>query len=96
MDLETLKTQYKNDIMAIVGRHGASNVRVFGSVARGDSDEKSDIDLLVHLEPGRSLMDLARINVALEDLLRTKVDLVVDDYVKPALRDNIFNEAEDL
>lgn len=93
MDLETLRSNYRNDILAITSRYGASDVFVFGSTARGTADDSSDIDLLVNLEESRSLMDLARINVALEDLLHKKVDIVVASSLKSALRDNILKDA---
>jgi uncharacterized protein len=64
-DLARVRTK----ILAAAARHGATNVRVFGSVARGDADAASDVDFLVDFEPGRSLLDLASLLVDLEDLL---------------------------
>lgn len=81
----------RDEILAIARRHGASNVRVFGSVARDEARADSDIDLLVDLESGRSLMDLAELHLALEELLGRSVD--VGTMVKPRLRDRVETEA---
>ena len=59
MDLNNLLKSRREEIISIAARHGARNVRVFGSVARGEDDDKSDIDLLVEFESGRSLLDQA-------------------------------------
>lgn len=88
--LETLLAG-REEIMEIAARHGASNVRVFGSVARGDAGPGSDIDILVDLEDGRSLLDLAALHLELEDLLRFRVE--IGTGVKPRLRDRVAAEA---
>ena len=80
----------RDEILAVAGRHGASNVRVFGSVAREEPDAR-DIDMLIDLEEGRSLLDLARLHVELEDLLGCDVD--VAEQVKPRLREQVEAEA---
>ena len=61
MDARTLIQTRRKEILEVAVRNGAVNIRVFGSVARGDDQPDSDIDFLVNLEPGRSLMDLARL-----------------------------------
>jgi hypothetical protein len=61
MTLEQLRRSNRDQIMRLAADCGASNVRVFGSVARGETDSRSDVDLLVDPEPGRSLFDLARL-----------------------------------
>ncbi|HLL80248.1 MAG TPA: nucleotidyltransferase family protein, partial [Ktedonobacteraceae bacterium] len=71
----------------------ASNVRVFGSVARGEADEQSDIDLLIDLEPGRSLFDLAGLLVDLEDLLGCNIDVVPEDSLRERIRGRVLKEA---
>ncbi len=81
------------DILRIATQYGASNVRVFGSVARGEADEQSDIDLLVDLEPGRSLFDLAGLLVDLEDLLGCNVDVVPEDSLRERIRGRVLKEA---
>ncbi|HNU40009.1 MAG TPA: nucleotidyltransferase family protein [Methanothrix sp.] len=82
--------------MKIAAKHGACNVRIFGSVARGEAGENSDIDLLVELEPGRSLLDLAKLVVELEDLLNRKVDVVTEQGLYWLLRRRILTEARPL
>jgi predicted nucleotidyltransferase len=64
------------EIIAVATRYGASDVRIFGSLARGDADETSDVDLLVRFEPGRSLFDQGGLLMDLRELLGTKVDVV--------------------
>ena len=88
-----LVTARRTEILAIAARHGAHAVRVFGSVARGDAREDSDIDLLVDLEPGRSLLDLIAIKQDLEDALRTPVDVVTEAGLSPYLRQRVLDEA---
>ena len=82
--------------MKIAAKHGACNVRIFGSVARGEAGENSDIDLLGELEPGRSLLDLAKLVVELEDLLNRKVDVVTEQGLYWLLRRRILTEARPL
>jgi len=83
----------RDDVLRIAARHGARNVRVFGSVARGDADEKSDIDLLVEFEPGRSLLDHAGLWMDLQELLGCKVDVVSERGIKPRIRERVLQEA---
>lgn len=82
-------------ILRIAEEHGASNVRVFGSVARGEDDERSDIDLLVDMEPDRSLFDHAALLIALQELLGSavQVDVVSARGLKTRIRDRIMKEA---
>jgi len=82
--------------LRVAARHGAHNVRVFGSVARGEAGEDSDIDLLVELEPGRSLRDQAGLIVELLDLLGRKVDVVTEQGLYWLLRRRILKEARPL
>lgn len=86
----------REEILRIAARHGARNVRVFGSVARGEADEKSDIDLLVEFEPERSLLDHAGLVVELEELLGRKVDVVTEKGIYWLLRRRILKEARPL
>jgi uncharacterized protein len=83
----------REEILRIAAKHGASNVRIFGSVARGEADEQSDIDLLVDLEPKRSLLDLAGLLVDLEELLGCKVDVVPEDSLRKRIKDRVLKEA---
>jgi len=90
--LETLRER-RRDILAIASRHGASNLRVFGSVARGDTNEDSDIDVLIDLEEGRSLFDLIAVKQDLEDLFGCKVDVGTARSLRPRLKDRVLREA---
>lgn len=76
MDGKQLLIAERKDILRIAAEHGARDVRVFGSVARGEAREESDFDFLVEFQPGTSLLTHARLIVALEDLLGRKVDVV--------------------
>jgi len=83
----------REDILRIAARHGADNVRVFGSAARGEAGPDSDIDFLVEMEPGRSLLDHVALLQDLEDLLGREVDVVTEDGVYWLLRRRILKEA---
>jgi len=89
---ELLQTK-RDDILRIAARYGASNVRIFGSVARGEADEKSDIDFLVNMESGRSLFDLGGLLSDLEDLLGCNVDVVTEDGLRERIRNRVLQEA---
>ncbi len=96
MELDNILRSRREDILKIAAKHGACNVRIFGSVARGEAGENSDIDLLVELEPGRSLLDLAKLVVELEDLLNRKVDVVTEQGLYWLLRRRVLKEARPL
>jgi hypothetical protein len=83
----------REDILRICARYGARNVRVFGSAARGQTDERSDLDLLVEMEPGRSLFDLGGLQYELERLLGCRVDVVTERGLKARIRDRVLREA---
>jgi hypothetical protein len=89
---ERLRGQ-RAQILEVCAKHGARNVRVFGSAARGEADEVSDIDLLVEMEPGRSLFDLGGLQYELEQLLGCPVDLVTQRGLKARIRDRVLREA---
>lgn len=74
-------------ILQIAQTYGADNLRIFGSVARGDDDFASDLDLLVDLEPGRSLFDLGGLTMDLQELLGCKIDIVTENGLKKRIRD---------
>lgn len=92
MDVELLRSR-RHEILRLAARHGARNVRIFGSVARGESHPDSDADLLVDMEQGRSYLDLVALWQDLEELLGGKVDLITDGGISPYLRDRIYAEA---
>ena len=83
-------------LIALANRCKAENVRVFGSVARGEANEDSDLDLLVHFRDGASLFDLIDLKEEAEKLLGLDVDVVSDGGLSPYLKDRILNEARPL
>ena len=93
MPLDELLHAKREDILRIAKNYGAYNVRVFGSVARGEADSESDIDLLVNMEPGRSLLDLCGLLIDLEDLLGCKVDVVTEKGLRERIRERVLKEA---
>jgi hypothetical protein len=96
VDAEQLLQSRRKEIMQIAARHGAYNVRVFGSVARGEARPDSDIDFLVNLEADRSLLDLARLLRELQALLNCPVDVVTEAGLRPRLRPKVLEEARPL
>jgi len=99
-DLKTTKTpieeilhRRRNEILSLAARRGAFNVRVFGSAARGEADPRSDVDFLVDLEPGRSLLDLGGLLMDLQDLLGRKVDVVTEKGLHWYIRERVLREA---
>lgn len=80
-------------ILDLARRHGAGNVRVFGSLARGEGDKESDLDLLVTLAEGRSLLDLVGLKQDLEDLIHRQVDVVTERALSPYLRERVLSDA---
>jgi predicted nucleotidyltransferase len=81
-----LVAAHRNELLDVLRRHGVTHARVFGSVARGDDHEGSDLDLLVDFAPGTSLVDVAGIQLELEDLLGVSVDLVPAKGLKERAR----------
>ncbi len=93
MDIRRKLTVLRGEILDLAARHGARNVRLFGSAARDDAIHANDVDLLVQMEQDRTLLDFVGFWQDLEDLLGCKVDLLSEDGVSPYLRDKIFEEA---
>ena len=83
----------REEILRIAGSYGANNILVFGSVARGEENEDSDLDLLVEFEPGRSLLDHAGLVIALQDLVGRTVQVGTKKGLRPLYRDRILQEA---
>jgi len=83
----------KEQILALAAKYGASDIRVFGSVARGTADDNSDVDFLVNLAPGRSLFDLGGLLYELQKLLGRNVDVVTQAGLRPRIRDRVLKEA---
>ncbi|MBM4328625.1 MAG: nucleotidyltransferase family protein [Deltaproteobacteria bacterium] len=96
MNVLDLLKEKREEILRIAATHGARNVRVFGSVARGEADESSDIDFLVDMEPDRSLLDLSALLVDLRDCLGRRVDVVSEKGLYWLLRRRILREAKPL
>jgi len=93
MNISELLQQKRRQILEIAEGHGARNVRLFGSVARGEATETSDLDLLIEMEPGRGLLDIVAVKQDLEELLGCKVDVVTEAAISPYLRDKVLHEA---
>lgn len=93
MNIEKLLREKRREILEIAAQRGATNVRVFGSVARGNADPQSDLDILVDMAPGRSLMDLGGLWWELNELLHIKVDVVTEKGLRPRIRERILKEA---
>lgn len=93
MTVTELRKTRRDEILRIAAKHGARNVRVFGSAARGEAGPASDLDFLVEMEEGRSLLDLVGFWQDLEALLGCKVDVLTDGGISPYLRDRIYAEA---
>ena len=93
MSPNELLHEKRDDILRVASKRGAYNIRVFGSVARGEADSKSDIDLLVDLEPGRSLFDLGGLLMDLQDLLGQNVDVVTERGLRERIRERVLKEA---
>jgi hypothetical protein len=88
-----LLDEKREEILRIAAEHGASNVRLFGSVARGEDDDESDIDLVVHLASDRSLLDHAALLLALRSLLGLDLDVVTERGLKSEIRERVLREA---
>ena len=92
MDIETLRANYKTQILEIASICNAEDVRVFGSVARNESNAKSDIDFLVRMKPN-SGFGIGGLKWRLEELLNTKVDIVTEKSLHYMIKDQVLKEA---
>lgn len=93
MTLEELRQTKRDQIFQLAGRYGAHNLRVFGSIARGDNSPASDIDFLVDLDPDRSLMDLGGLLMGLQELLQVRVDVATEGMLRPKVRQRALVDA---
>ena len=93
MDVRELLEGKREEILRIARAHGARNVRVFGSAARGDADETSDVDFLVEFEPGTSLLEHGAMIAELEELLGRKVDVAPEKTLRERVRARVLREA---
>jgi len=95
MSIDELRSR-RQEILSMAALHGASNVRVFGSVLRGDDRPDSDIDLLVEVDPGRSLLDIIGLEQDLGELLGRRVEVLTVGGLSPYLEQRILAEAASL
>jgi len=93
MNVNELVGNKREEVLRIAERHGARNVRVFGSVARGEAMPDSDVDFLVDMEPGRSLLDLGGLLMDLQELLGRRVDVVTERGLRDRVRQRVLREA---
>lgn len=93
MNLEELLNNYRSEILKIAEFHGAYNVRVFGSVARGEARVDSDVDFLVELEQNRTLIDQIALIQDLQGLLGCKVDVAEPESLHEIIREKVLDEA---
>jgi len=96
MNIDEILKHKRDEILNIATHHGARKIRIFGSILKGETKLDSDVDFLVELEPGRSLLDIVSIKQDLEDLLGCKVDVVTEAAVSPYIRDEVLNQAVSL
>jgi predicted nucleotidyltransferase len=96
MGIKEIIGEKRNEILKIASRHGAKDVRVFGSVARGDARPDSDVDFLVKLEPGVTLLGHAALVRELENYLGRKVDVISEMGLRQRVRHNVLREARPL
>lgn len=85
--------RHRAEVLRLAAHYGATEVRVFGSVARGDADEASDIDFVVRMNPGRSVFDIGGLLMDLQDLLGRRVDVVTEKGLRPRIRERVLREA---
>lgn len=93
MTIDKLLREKRINILEIAAEHGAQNVRVFGSAARGNAGKDSDVDFIVEMNPGRSLMDLGGLLMDLQDLLGVGVDIVTENGLRERIRQHVLDEA---
>jgi hypothetical protein len=93
MSIYALLQAKRENILQTAAKYGAYNVRIFGSVARGEADSNSDVDFLVEMEPGRSLLDLGGLLMDLQELLGCNVDLVTEKGLRERIRERVLKEA---
>ena len=93
MTLEELRTSYRDQILAIAARHGVTSVRVFGSFARDEANESSDLDLLIERGPQRTPFFPGGLLADLQDFLGRPVDVATESALSPAVREKVIKEA---
>jgi uncharacterized protein len=96
MDIDDLLGARRDEVLRLAAKHGARNVRIFGSAARGEADATSDLDFLIDLEPGRNLLDMGGLLMDLQSLLGRPVDVVSEKGLRPSIRARVLGEAVSL
>lgn len=96
MNIDEILKDRRDEILDIATRYGARKLRIFGSILRGEAKLNSDVDFLVELEAGRSLLDVIAIKQDLEDLLGCNVDVVTEAALSPYIRDEVLGQAVSL
>jgi predicted nucleotidyltransferase len=94
--MHTTIRAHRDEILRLAREHGAYNLRLFGSAARGDEQPDSDLEVLVEMEAGRSLLDHVALKQGLEDLLGREVDVVTERSLHPRIRERVLREASSL
>ncbi len=93
MSISQLLCDKRSEILNIALKYGANKIRIFGSMARGKTRPESNIDILVEMKEGRSLLDIIAIKQDIEDLLGRKVDIVTEASISPYVREEVLKEA---
>ena len=93
MGIDDLLGARREDVLRLAAKHGARNVRIFGSAARGEANATSDLDFLVELEPGHNLLDMGGLLMDLQALLGRPVDVISEKGLRPSIRARILREA---
>lgn len=93
MGIDDLLGSKREEILRLAAKHGARNVRIFGSAARGEADTTSDLDFLIELEPGHNLLDMGGLLMDLRSLLERPVDVVSEKGLRPSIRARVLSEA---
>lgn len=93
MNMNELVREKREEIVNIAASHGAQEVQIFGSLARGQAGPESDLDILVKLDPDRTLLDLVAIKQDLEGFLNCSVDVVTEAAISPYIREQVLKDA---
>ena len=94
--MDKLIEDNRRKIVAIAEKFGAENIRAFGSMMRGDAGSESDVDILVDMKEGSTLLDIIAIKQDIEELLHRKVDVVTKASISPYIREEVMNQAVNL
>lgn len=93
MGIDEILADKRDEIIRIANKYGARNLRVFGSVARGEAGPESDVDFVVRFEPGRSLLDQSNMILDLQELLGRKVEIASEKWLNEHIKEQVLSEA---